>query len=199
MTNRTPRGPLDWNRTADWAEDVVAGDLTRIRGVFASHGLAMTLAWNPPAAGLPPLLDDLARYWSGLCDGERLPHIARIDPFGMRSALGYVILLDAVDGGRDFRYRLYGSTIAGISGFDMTGKLLSDFPASRYVGEFAIAVDRAVCRRRQPVYTTRTPAGAERVTAWHRLCMPLVDDSGAIVRLLVGTVPIAATGEVLRF
>jgi hypothetical protein len=62
-----------------------------------------------------------------------------------------------------------------------------------------LAVDRAVCRRRQPVYTRRKPVGAERVTAWHRICLPLANDGGEVVRLLVGTVPIDAEGEVLRY
>lgn len=191
--------PLDWSRIADWTDDVAAGDLSRIHHVFASHGAAATEAtWAPPAETLPPILDFLAGYWHGLA-GDGLPHMSQVDPFGMRPALGYVILLDVVDDGRDFRYRLYGSILAGISGFDMSGKLLSDFAASRYVTEFAIAVDRAVCRRRQPIYTRRKPVGAERVTAWHRICLPLVDDSGTIMRLLVGTVPIDADGAVLRY
>lgn len=200
MTRNTSRQPLDWDRIADWAGDVASDDLTRIRNVFDSHGaLAMALTWAPPVAALPPLLDDLARYWSSLATGASLPHMAQIDPFSMRSALGYVILLDVVEGGRDFRYRLYGSVVAAISGFDLTGRLLSEFPASRYVAEFAVAVDQAVCRRRRPVYTRRMPVGAERVTAWHRLCLPLVDDAGEVVRLLVGTVPITAAGDILRY
>lgn len=192
-------GSIDWNRIAEWTDDVAAGDLSRIHRVFDAHGATATeLIWSPPVATLPPILDFLAGYWNGLANGN-LPHRSQIDPFAMRPALGYVILLDVVDGGRDFRYRLYGSLLASISGFDMSGKLLSNFAASWYVTEFAIAVDRAVCRRRQAVYTRRQPVGAERVTAWHRICLPLVDDEGAVARLLVGTVPIDADGEVLRY
>ena len=70
------------------------------------------------------------------------------------------MLLDLVEGGRDFRYRLYGSMIASISGFDMTGKLLSEHPASPYVAEFALASYRAAVQRREPVFRERHPVGA---------------------------------------
>ncbi len=194
---------LDWDRIATWTDDVAGGDLSRIHGVFAAHGAAAIEAiWTPLPETLPPVLDFLAGYWNGLSGagpGGGLPHLSQVDPFAMRPALGYVALLDAVDGGRDFRYRLHGSLLAEISGFDMSGKLLSEFAASGYVTEFGIAVDRAVCRRRQPVYTRRQPLGAERVTAWHRICLPLAGDGAEVARLLVGAVPIDADGQVIRY
>jgi hypothetical protein len=108
------------------------------------------------------------------------------------------MLLDAVGEGHDFRYRLYGSIIASISGFDMTGKLLSEHPSSPYATEFGIATSRAALRRRQPIYTVRSPVGAEQTSSWQRVVLPLVDDSGTVVRLLSGTAPIARDGRVIR-
>src|SRR3546814_12032099 len=87
----------------------------------------------------------------------------------MRAALGFVMLLESNDDGRDFRYRLYGSTIARISGFEMTGRLMSSHPASAYAVEFAIASTRACVRRRQPLFTARQPAAAARTRRWPQI------------------------------
>jgi hypothetical protein len=108
------------------------------------------------------------------------------------------MLLDLVEGGRDFRYRLYGSMIASISGFDMTGKLLSEHPASPYVTEFALASYRAAVQRREPVFSERHPVGAVQATRWQRVALPLIDDDGVVTRLLAGTAPIARDGRTLR-
>ena len=171
-----------------------------ITTVFTRNGAQPPeFVWNPaidPSTAEP--LRFLTAYWHGIASKDALPHLKRIDPVELRPALGYVMLLDAADDGRDFRYRLYGSIIASVSGFDMTGKLLSEHPASRYVIEFGIATCRAALQRREPIYTARAPVGAVQTTSWQRLALPLVDDSGAVVRLLAGTAPIARDGRTLR-
>ena len=197
---RIADAPLDWARIDQWTAGIVAGDIAAVVRVFAQHGApAPALAWNP-------VIDDfqaeplrvLGAYWRGIAGAGALPHMKLIDPAGLRPALGYVMLLDAVDQGRDFRYRLYGSIVSGISGFDMTGKLLSEHPANAYVTEFGIATYRAALQRREPVYTERSPVGAAQTTLWQRLALPLVDDSAAVVRFVIGTVAIARNGQTLR-
>lgn len=192
--------PLDWERIDQWTAGIVAGDIAVITSVFAQHGApAPELVWNPVIDdSRPEPLRVLAAYWRHIAGTGALPHLKQVDPVALRPALGYVMLLDAVEGGRDFRYRLYGSIISGISGFDMTGKLLSEHPANAYVAEFGIATYRATLQRREPVYTARSPVGAAQTTSWQRLALPLVDDSGAVARFVIGTVPIARDGRILR-
>jgi hypothetical protein len=192
--------PLDWERIARWTAGIVAGDIAAIATVFAQHGAPSPgLVWNPAIddSQADPLRV-LTAYWRGLAGAGAPPHLKQVDPVELRPALGYVMLLDAVEGGRDFRYRLYGSIISAISGFDMTGKLLSEHPANAYVTEFGIATYRAALQRREPVYPERSPVGAVQTTSWQRLALPLADDSGAIVRFLAGTAPIARDGRTLR-
>jgi hypothetical protein len=191
---------LDWQRADQWTVDILAGDMTAIEAVFIENGAQPpSLAWNPSAgqAGAPAMRF-LMDYWRDNAPAGTLPHLKQIDPAELRPALGYLMLLDAVDGGRDYRYRLYGSIVASVSGFDMTGKLLSEHPASAYVTEFAIASYRAALRRRAPVYTERSPVGAVQAIRWQRIALPLVDDSGAAVRFLAGTAPINRDGQALR-
>jgi hypothetical protein len=191
---------LDWDRIARWTSDVAAGDITAITAIFAAHGAAAPgLAWNPPPEQFDAAaLRFLITYWRGLAGPDALPHLKQIDPLALRPALGYVMLLDVVENGRDFRYRLYGSMIASISGFDMTGKLLSEHPAKSYVTEFGLANYRATVKRGEPVYTERHTVGAVQASRWQRIALPLVGDDGAIVRIMAGTAPIARDGRTLR-
>lgn len=196
----TSEPAIDWARVAAWTEAVLDGQLAEIEGVFVSNGSAAPiLTWSPAADQLrsEPTRHLLA-HWSSLADGSRLPSFRQIDPLDLRPALGYVMLLDVVADGNDFRYRLYGSTISSVSGFDMTGKLVSELPASAYVREFSIAVGRAAARRRRPIYTVRRPVGAQDTSLWERLVLPLVDDDDQVVRLLVVTTPLSREGQLIR-
>jgi hypothetical protein len=187
-----------WARVAEWSACIDRGDLAPIAQVFETYGAEAPEAhWNPAPGGLraEPLRFLLA-FWRELArDG--VPHLRHVDPLRLRPALGHIMLLDAVDGGRDFHVRLYGSTIARISKLDMTGKLLSAHPASAYTTEFAIAASRATLRRGEPLYTSRKPVAAEFTSQWPRLALPFVDDSGTAQRLLVGTVALGRNGAMI--
>lgn len=189
----------DWERVDKWARQICAGDYADIDAVFFAHtGHKPTIQWSPPAERLiAPQLRSLLEYWTGLAVGGQLPNRHSIDPAAMRPALGYVMLIDVVDRGRDFRYRLYGSMIARVSALDMTGRLASEHPASTYVNEFALAANRAVVERRLPLYTERSPALAEHTARWQRIGLPLTNDAGEVTRLLAGTVPITRDGRVI--
>ena len=191
---------VDWKRIADWAAAVVAGDAEPIAAEFArAGGAAPELMWDPPLDSLPEgPLRALAAHWNSLRGNLGvLPHLRQIDPVYLRPALGYVVLLDAIDGGRDFRYRLFGSAIAGVSGFDMTGRLASELPVSPHVAEFVVALHRAVVARRAPLYAARWPIGALKTVSWQRIALPLVDDDNAVVRLVGGVTPVAYAGRLI--
>lgn len=199
-TPSTHGAPVDWARVEAWTEAILSERLDEIASVFVQHGAAApTVLWNPDRDQLrsEPMRHLLA-HWSSLADVSRLPSFRQIDPLDLRPALGYVILLDVIGGGHDFRYRLYGSTIGSVSGFDMTGKLVSEFPASIYVTEFSVAVGRAAVRRRRPVYTVRRPVGAQDTSLWERLVLPLVGEGNEVVRLLVGATPLSREGRLIR-
>jgi hypothetical protein len=191
---------IDWARVAAWTEAVLSEDLDGIAKVFVEHGAGTPLVvWKPGREQLrsePPR--HVLAHWTALVAGPRLPGYQQMDPVDLRPALGYVMLLDLVEGGRDFRYRLFGSLIGRVSGFDMTGKLLSEHPASAYVTEFSLAVGRAAVQRREPVYTRRRPVGAQDTSLWERLVLPLVDEEDKVVRLMVVSTPLDRDGTLIR-
>jgi hypothetical protein len=142
-------------------------------------------------------LEALISYWSTLRDGDALPKARSVDPLGMRRSLGYVMLLEEVENAHDFRYRVFGSAIAAVSGFDMTGRLLSEHGASAHILEFSLALYRAVAQRRQPVFCRYAPSGTLLTAEWHRTALPLTDEAGRIVRFLAGAVPLGRDGRIV--
>lgn len=152
------------------------------------------VCWNPDPATLPaPQLTAIGTFWSDLVAQEGQPDPAHIDPAAFVPALGYLMLLEPVDDGQDFHYRLYGTQIARWSGLDLTGQRVSEITGAgvrTHVQAFFMAGYYAVVVRRQPLYSAHVPP-AERTTAtWHRLILPFRDTAAAVSRLLVGNVPL---------
>jgi hypothetical protein len=96
------------------------------------------------------------------------------------------MIVDPLDGGADFKYRLYGSSIAAVTGRDLTGCKVSDsFPA---FAAFTSAVYRNAMRDRRPVLTRHSPPKEIVVSRWERLILPYAGSDGGVVRFLVGAV-----------
>jgi hypothetical protein len=186
-------------RATGWADAVVAGDAGPLQAAFSAQGAhGPTLTWRPTRDDLQPQpLQFLLTYWTQLRKGKSLPRASDIDPLEMQPALGYILLLDVLEDGLDFQFRLFGTIIAAVSGFDMTGRLMSGHPASPYVVDFYRATHRAVLQRREPLATVHSPPVGVSTTVWHRLILPLGDANGAVVRLLGGIVPVARNGVTL--
>lgn len=193
------RRPVDWSMADEWTTCIVEDRIEPIRETFRKEGSeGPVVTWGPDAgAMLAEPLRALIEYWSTLRQATTIPRAHLIDPLAMRRALGYVMLVDSVDDGQDFRYRLFGSAIAAVSGFDMTGRLLSEHQASPYIREFSLALYRATMQRREAVFSRYAPAGTMVTAEWHRVALPLADGSDAIIRLLAGTVPLGRDGRIV--
>lgn len=88
--------------------------------------------------------------WASKC---RLGQIPRRSDFPMdvlRPWIGQLVLMDVIDGGLDFRYRLIGTGIVTAVGRDLTGRLVSECD---YEGELEkiLACFRAPVREQRPV------------------------------------------------
>lgn len=161
---------------------------TRSSGLFNADTV---LTWNPDADALPNSeLRFLLDWWRERAGraGELPAAGLKLDPLALRPVLGYLMTLDAVEGG-DFRFRLYGSKIAQRAGFDMTGRLVSEIPSPADTVGFFLATYRAVQAERVPLYTEHTPWSGISTTRWFRLILPFADGAGAITRFVVGNLP----------
>lgn len=183
-------GGHDEALTGRLTADLLAGGGRELARHFAAIGAPVPVVrWTPEAESLAaPQLRVLLDYWEGLPRGPAAPLAARVDALHMRGALGFVMLMQAVDGGRDFRYRVYGSGIAAHSGFDATGKRVTEIAVAPLT-EFFLAGYRAVRARPVPLFTRHVPPYRIHPVSWDRLILPLDDGTGEIARLLVGNVP----------
>lgn len=177
--------------------DLAADRCDGIVGRFEAAGLpAPRIVWSPAPDVLPTVpLARLLNYWRGLWQGESLPSATAIDPTDMRFILGNVMLVDVIDGGADFAYRLYGSKIAASVGRDITGRRVSSLAADfgEHLALYFGATFHAVLLRREPLYTEHMAASPDSpVERWQRLILPLTAADGTIMRLLVGNVPVSA-------
>lgn len=192
--------PVDRRRIAAWTRHVVAGDLAPIAAIFEGHGtVPPEAAWDPPPAGaMAPPLRFLLAHWHRLAADGAPPPARRIDPTALRPAFGYMTVLEPIDGGRDFRYRLHGGALARMIGIDMTGRRLSEHPNHVHAAEFVIALFRAVRRRRRPLFSVRHLDGSAGARCRQTLALPFVDEVGdRVTRLLTATVPIGRDGQMI--
>lgn len=172
---------------------ILAGEGGLIDAVFRANGNnPPLLRWAPDADDLPkPQLKFLLDRWNALRGDAALPPRKTIDPVALKPALGFIMLLDAVDDGWDYVYRLYGSEITPHVVRDYTGMRTSELVMSghTYITHFYIACYRAARQRRAPLYTENTPPPSIAVKVWHRLLLPFADAAGDPNHFLVGNVP----------
>jgi hypothetical protein len=187
---------IDWLRIEQWHQDLMAGRLERIRAVFAANGLGtLELVRSPDPALLHAKANRfLLDYWQAECGEARLPPVAAVDPVRLAPALGRILVVEPVDQGADFRYRLFGSLIASFAGVEMTGKLLSAHPVGPEMVCFGIALYRVMMVRPEPVLTVFLPAIAN-YTRWERLVLPFAGKDGSVRRFVVGNVPFGHDGR----
>lgn len=183
---------MDEVLAATLARDLAAGDTKSAAALFLTNGgQPPRVVWDPGPddVDLPPLAF-LLRHWQALPRhaSSVFPHCRSIDPLEMRQALGQIALIDVVDGGADFLYRVYGTMIVERYGSDLTGRRVSQTDGGSYAAAFLVAVYRAVLVRRMPVFSVHFPSPRSSTAKWSRVVLPLVGDDGRIERFLAGIV-----------
>ena len=165
--------------------------MSEVNAVFlAKDAHPPKLAWAPELEQVEDeRLQQLLAYWQDKRTGGPAAPMREIDPAEMRFILGYLMILEALEDGADFRYRLYGSLIAERFGRDVTGQTIRTFGDGEYIVNFFLATYQAVLERATPMLTTHFPRPGSQTASWTRLILPLSDESGAVARLLVGQIP----------
>jgi hypothetical protein len=175
------------------AEMIISDERDKVAEFFAREEMdPPTFVWNPDPETFPhPLMKHFLATWQQMphAPDRPIPLAKDFDVFAFRSAIGHMMYLDVIDGGRDFRYRVYGSRIAQFSGFDLTGKNLGKSDAPSISRDFMLACYKALVRRQEPLFTQHKSPRDFLVATWSRILVPLVDESGATTRLLGVNIP----------
>lgn len=196
---RPASDPLRVSRRRRWRDDILSVETTDIAIAFERDGVARPdVSWMPgPGDCTTPQTRFLLGHWRELASDTSLPMLQSIDPVEFAPALGFVHLVEPLSCGEEFVYRIFGTSVSGISGGDFTGRRMTEMQASDYVVDFGIASCGAVCDGKKPLLTRRRPARATVTAYWERLLLPFVGRSGGVERLLIGVVPVSAAGEVI--
>lgn len=130
-------------------------------------------------------LTELLDLWQSAAPEMDLPGRQHFGPETMVPILDKVFLIDVLDGGERFRYRLIGTRVAEWSGGDATGQHLDDPACGENRWQFIDLVRTAV-RSRQPVVTIGQRAifdGSAHL--FDRMMLPLARD-GETIDMVIG-------------
>lgn len=193
MTAPDPRAhpEIDDATIQRMADELVAGKRhpTADRLFMKRGAPPPSIQWSPVAEALPLEAHRLVlSLWRDAGGGDPFPPVTAIDPFQLKPVLGNVLILEVLNGGADFRFRLYGSTLAAEVRFDWTGATVQEMrrvlkgpgPA------LYLAAYRAMLRRHEPLYTVNTAMVVFQNRSWARLALPYGDAAAdRIERILV--------------
>jgi hypothetical protein len=149
-----------------------------------AHNLSLVL--DP--AELAPELGAFKAYWDEKRGTRAMPRRAEIDPVEMRAHLPCIGLVDVVDDGSDFRFRLLGTEFARLFGRDSTGKTLTEVygAGDPEVLRWMTASYAEVLRTRRPVLRIGTMRAVQKdFIRCDALLLPLSED-GERVNMVLG-------------
>jgi hypothetical protein len=134
-------------------------------------------------------LQRLLAYWTSLKGTRLAPARSELNPADMRDQLGWIWLMDVLDGGEDFRFRMGGDRIIQFFGQRLAGATLNDVAAQypEFFGRFRNLVHLAT-------YSGKPASGGPSQTAYEprayleveALMLPLSDDGKSVTGLLGG-------------
>ena len=132
-----------------------------------------------------PIQRSLYLYWLNKCGDRPMPARADLDPLEMpRPALKDMGLVDVIEHGRDFHYRLVGTNNVSRMGVDITGRRASEVYEGEYraflMAIYREAVERKTCILSIGAFSISGPSSLNTT----RLLMPLSADGGAVDMLV---------------
>ena len=131
-------------------------------------------------------------YWSAKRGQRAMASRADIDPGDVRALLPHILLIDVLEGGADFRYRLVGTEIERHIGRSLTGRLFSETLDGEYLDYIRSLHQRAIAEA-APVYSENNfndrRSGFALIADFkraYRLMLPLSRDGTTVDMLLCG-------------
>jgi hypothetical protein len=192
------RGTQVWRTCYRWPGDragLAAGscpvEITR-QGGPAEPGRRFELPILSPEEVGSRLVHAAHDYWRSKIRRNRLPSRRDIDPVEIPKLLPHVLLTEISPEPFQARYRLAGTALADIYGFDYTGSVLSAEREGEEAYAYYLEIYRRLCREKQPLFGRDNAHVNNRhhiVYEWVEL--PLIDERGAVAMTF-------AVGELFR-
>ena len=98
-------------------------------------------------------IQDLSGYWAQKRGTRAIPLRADIDPLDLTRHLASLFLLDVIESGRDFRYRLVGTMVTDMNERNVTGTTIRTEYSCPVTLRYVDAVLRRVVSEKRPRFT----------------------------------------------
>jgi hypothetical protein len=132
-------------------------------------------------------LQRLYADWDSRRRGREFPARRDFDPCEMRYILGFLNLVDVLRGPLRFRYRVFGSEIATRLAFEMTGRLVDDYPLPEHRALVQHRYAETIAARRPIVaHHDRRSHDEQLLHQYESLVLPLSSDGTEIDMLMAG-------------
>ncbi|TNE61818.1 MAG: hypothetical protein EP335_14075 [Alphaproteobacteria bacterium] len=164
----------DFNTFSEW--QTIRGQKLDSR----AEAVLTVVARKLPLFRLPVKLYDM---WMAL-PGE-LPSASHVTPTWLGAELlPYMYILDIVDGGQDFRWRLFGTAHAARYGSEATGMLMSEAARRDKSAAGSLHFARQTCAEKRPTFfLTEFLQGEFAVKSNATVVLPLAGPDGDMSRL----------------
>lgn len=127
----------------------------------------------------------LHSLWAEKCSGRLAPPRQAFDVVELREWLGSLCLVAVEDGGRDYFYRVFGTSLATTIGRELTGRRLSEVESE--VAEAFASGYAAVVASAAPGHFAATFVNSLRTIRLSDLVLPLSQDGETVDALLTCT------------
>ncbi len=131
---------------------------------------------------------DLLEYWDKIRRGAHLPSRSDFDPLAIPHALPYVGLIDIIEPGPQFRYRLIGTKMPAYAGQRLEGQLVDEHKTPAYAA-YLSCVYELPYRFHQPVFIRECAEFGEGLEdCYSRLILPMAHDRNMPDMLLISII-----------
>ncbi|HEY4345227.1 MAG TPA: PAS domain-containing protein [Parvibaculum sp.] len=136
----------------------------------------------------------LAAYWEKKRGGQAMPDRQSINPAEIVRLLPNIFICEVVEGGREFRFRIFGTALASIFRLEMTGKTLSDIGEDTNIITNVdgarrrwLSIANATFQKAAPVFAQGHLVNTvHRSLEWHSYAAPLTKGGNGIAQIFGG-------------
>lgn len=140
-----------------------------------------------------PIIARFLTYWTEKCGTRAYPDRADILPADIVPLLPHISIHEVVDGGKDFRARIFGTAIVELVGEERTGMLISEFgynanpPTQPYTVQrhWMDCLQTAYKEARPVLVGGRMSCSQRPYIIWHGISCPL-SNGGSEIQKMIG-------------
>ena len=137
-----------------------------------------------------PSINTFITYCRSVKEQGELADASAFAPTKLGRWIDYVMYVDYLGDTDAFYYRYYGPGIINFTGFDMTGRYVSDFDSE--VGRFFERLYRKCITEKVMIYSEHNRVHAQRDCYWHRVLCPVQDGDRIFITVCNCPIPKAA-------